>query len=100
MFIIGPINPFGTAVPFGDKTTWNLTCLSPERDCGSKRVIDSTYHSAPKYGGRFGLISICKSLMYMGETQSSRTQVCINHFLEWVGELPLTPLEPQSRKPF
>ena len=33
-----PINPFRTAVPFGDKTTLNLTGLSPERDCGSKRV--------------------------------------------------------------
>ena len=36
MFIA--LNPFRTAVPFGDKTTWNLTGLSPERDCGSKRV--------------------------------------------------------------
>ena len=27
-----------TAVPFWGQTTWNLTALSPKRDCGSKRV--------------------------------------------------------------
>ena len=32
------LNPFRTAVLFGDKTTWNLSGLSPKRDCGSKRV--------------------------------------------------------------
>ena len=35
------VNPFRTAVPFGDKTTWNLTGLSPERDCRSKTIEDA-----------------------------------------------------------
>ena len=26
------------SLPFWGQTTWNLTGLSPERDCGSKRV--------------------------------------------------------------
>ena len=34
----GVVNPFRTAVPFWGQTTWNLTGLSPKRDCGSKRV--------------------------------------------------------------
>ena len=29
---------FRTAVPFWWQTTWNLTGMSPKRDCGSKRV--------------------------------------------------------------
>ena len=33
-----PLNPYSTAVPFWGQTTWNLTGLSPKRDCGSKRV--------------------------------------------------------------
>ena len=32
------LNPFRTAVPFWGQSTWNLTGLSPQRDCGSKRV--------------------------------------------------------------
>ena len=32
------INPFRTAVPFWEKSTWNLSGLSPKRDCGPKRV--------------------------------------------------------------
>ena len=35
--------PFRTAVPFGDKTTWNLAGLSPERDCGSKSYGGTTF---------------------------------------------------------
>ena len=39
------INPFRTAVPFGDKTTQIPSSLSPKRDCGPKRggvkVVDS-----------------------------------------------------------
>ena len=31
-------NPFRTAVPFWEQITWNLSGLSPKRDCGSKRV--------------------------------------------------------------
>ena len=27
------VNPFRTAVPFGGKTTWNLSGLSSQRDC-------------------------------------------------------------------
>ena len=34
----GGLNPFRTAVPFWGQTTWKLSCLSPKRDCGSKRV--------------------------------------------------------------
>ena len=32
------IDPFRTAVPFQEQTTWNLTglALSPNRDCGTK----------------------------------------------------------------
>ena len=33
-----PINPFRTAVPLWGQITWNLSGLSPKRDCGSKRV--------------------------------------------------------------
>ena len=32
------VNPFRTAVPFWWQITWNLTRLSPERDCGSEGV--------------------------------------------------------------
>ena len=31
------LNPFRTAVPFRGQTDWNLSRLSPKRDCGSKR---------------------------------------------------------------
>ena len=34
------INPARTAAPFLGQTAWNLTGLSPKRDCGSKRVDD------------------------------------------------------------
>ena len=39
-------NLFGTAVPAWGQITYNLTVLSPKRDCGSKRVngrIPRTY---------------------------------------------------------
>ena len=32
------VNPFRTAVPFWGQNSWNLTGLSPKRDCGPKRV--------------------------------------------------------------
>ena len=32
------LSPSRTAVPFGGQITYNLTGLSPKRDCGSKRV--------------------------------------------------------------
>ena len=31
-------DPFRTAVPFRGQTTWNLSGLSPKRDCSSERV--------------------------------------------------------------
>ena len=37
------INPFRTAFPFWGQNTWNLTDLSPERDCGSERVNSSAH---------------------------------------------------------
>ena len=32
------LTPFRTAAPFWGQSTWNLTGLSPLRDCGFKRV--------------------------------------------------------------
>ena len=33
------LNPFRTAAPFGGQTTFKLNGLSPQRNCGSKRVV-------------------------------------------------------------
>ena len=32
------VNPFRTAAPFWGPITWNLSGLSPKRDCGSEGV--------------------------------------------------------------
>ena len=38
------INPFRTAVPFWGQSTWNLSGMSQQRDCGSKRVKPSCFY--------------------------------------------------------
>ena len=49
-----PLNPFRTAVPIQGQLAWNLSGLSPKRDCGSKgrtRKVLSLWHthgSAPR----------------------------------------------------
>ena len=42
------LSPLRTAVPFWGQITYNLTGLSPKRDCGSKRFKPSA--SAVRYG--------------------------------------------------
>ena len=40
------LTPFRSAVPFWGQTTWNLTGLSPKRDCDPKRVkVRNTTHT-------------------------------------------------------
>ena len=38
---------YWSAVPFWGQTTWNLSALSPKRDCGSKRVKSWCWSSNP-----------------------------------------------------
>ena len=52
MSIINNINPFRTAVPFWGQSTWNLTGLSPQRDCGSKIVLFAAVSPIPVWGLR------------------------------------------------
>ena len=53
---IGPIDPFRTAVAFWGQITWNLSNLSPKRDCGSKIIPGRRYtlcrHKLPHRGAR------------------------------------------------
>ena len=39
-FLENGLNPFRTAIPFWGQTTWNLSALSPTRDCRSIRVLN------------------------------------------------------------
>ena len=50
------VNPFGTAVPCWGQTAWNLSGLSPQRDCSTKRVNrrppERSVCTIPKYTGQ------------------------------------------------
>ena len=47
------LNPFRTAVPFWGQLTYNLSELSPKRDCGSSMYV-SVNHGARRRGKRCG----------------------------------------------
>ena len=84
----GALNPFRTAVPFGDKTPLNLAGLSPERDCGSKRVNVKLYFShdqttRPPEEGKKRAPCQCVETFHMSDRASTdRSYLQIDHHLD------------------
>ena len=55
------VNPLRTAVPLWGQNTWNLIGLSPERDCGSRRV--NTNNITHNYGSQQRTVKMLQVLV-------------------------------------